>query len=52
MNPILRRSALATALALAFAQASAAPVDSRTAVAAQRVDAETIASAEIGRAHV
>ena len=45
MNPILRRSALATALALAFAQASAAPVDSRTAVAAQRVDAETIASA-------
>lgn len=45
MNPILRRSALATALALAFAQASAAPVDLRTAIPAQRVDADTIASA-------
>ena len=45
MNPILRRSALATALALAFAQASAAPVDLRSAIPAQRVDADTIASA-------
>lgn len=45
MNRTLRRTALASALAMVLAQASAASVDSRTAIQAQRVDAETIASA-------
>lgn len=45
MNPILRRSALATALALAFAQVHAAAVDPRMPVPAQRADADMIAGA-------
>lgn len=45
MTTILRRSALASALALALSQATAAPVDLRTAVPAQRPDIDTIAVA-------
>ncbi|HET9031542.1 MAG TPA: S8 family serine peptidase [Dokdonella sp.] len=45
MTPTFRRRALASALALALTQASAATIDQRTAVPAQRVDAATIAAA-------
>lgn len=45
MNTTFRRSALASALALALSQAYAAPVDLRSAVPAQRPDIDTIAVA-------
>lgn len=45
MKTTFRRSALASALALALSQAYAAPVDLRSAVPAQRPDIDTIAVA-------
>ena len=45
MKTTFRRSALASALALALSQAYAAPVDLRSAVPSQRPDIDTIAVA-------
>ena len=45
MKRNLRRSALASALTLVFAQAYAAPTDSRIAIPAQRLDPSSIAAA-------